>query len=122
MILALFSRYWIALAVGVAVAVAAFVGGYKVRAWRCDAELLKVERANAKAGARMRETADTASAEYEQDRSASHADTYRRQTRVQTIYRDREVSGDCAMPDDARLVLVEAVNATDPATAAEPGR
>jgi hypothetical protein len=112
-ILALFSRYWIALAVGLGLVLASFGAGYKVRSWKCDAALLKVERANEKARAKMQAQVEASAAAYETDRSEAHVNSITRQETVRTIYRDRQVSADCAVPDVARSVLDDAVSAAN---------
>lgn len=122
MIAAFFARYWIGLAIGLALVLTAFGAGWQVRAWRCDAALLAVAEANARATARMQDEANAASTEYEQDRSNGYAASQDRQERVRIIYRDRPVSGDCAVPDDARRVLDEAVRAANSGATGQPGR
>ena len=103
------------LAIGLAVLMAgAFGTGWKVRSWRCDAALLEAERATDKARAALQEAVNDAAASYEQDRSEGHAASYTRQETIRTIYKDRSVNPDCAVLDDARSVLVEAVDAANP--------
>lgn len=92
---------------------AAFVGGWTVRDAFCDADKARVLEANARETARMQDTANEASTIYEQDRSQTYADATIRQETIRTIYRDREVPADCAVPDDARGVLSEAVSAAN---------
>lgn len=113
MILATLSRYWIALAVGLGLVLGAFGMGWKVRAWRCDAAILEAERAAEAQRARMQARVETSATDYETDRSEAHVASYERQDRVRTIYRDRPVRSDCAVPDDARRVLSEAVRAAN---------
>lgn len=111
------------LAIGLAVLMAgAFGTGWKVRSWRCDAALLEAERATDKARAAMQEAVNDAATSYEQDRSEGHAASYTRQETIRTIYKDRVVSPDCTVPDDARSVLVEAVDATHPAAPGQSRR
>lgn len=111
------------LAIGLAVLMAgAFGTGWEVRSWRCDAALLEAERATAKARAALQEAVDEAATAYEQDRSEGHAASYARQETIRTIYKDRVVSPDCAVLDDARSVLVEAIDATHPAAPGQSRR
>lgn len=107
--------------IAAALALLAFGAGWQVRSWRCDAALLKVERANAKAISAMRAKADNASAEYETERETIHVDRDKRGERIRTIYRDRQVSGDCALDPDATSVLREAVDAANTARTGQPG-
>lgn len=112
------SRHWPA----IALIAAAFVLGWTVRGWRCDAAVLKTERATEKAAGEMRRQGESSAVGYEQDRSAGYADAYARQERVRTIYRDRIVRSDCAVPDDARRVLSEAVDAANTTSTSKSGR
>lgn len=122
MIAALFFRHWITIAIGAALALTAFGAGWKLRDWRCDAAVLKIERANAKASARMQDQADTAASDYETDRGQTYADSNIRQERIRTIYRDRPMRSDCAVPDDARRLLVEAVESANTGATGESRR
>lgn len=118
MIMLFLSRYWGA----IALIAAAFVLGWTVRSWRCDAAMLKIERATATAAAKMRGQGEASASDYEQDRSAGYAAAYRRQEQARTVYRDRIVPADCAVPDDARRLLSEAVDAANSASARQSGR
>ena len=122
MIAALFARHWIGLAVGLALVLGAFGMGWQVRGWRCDAALLKVERAAEQDRARLQAQVETAATDYETDRSAGYADAQAREVRVRTIYRDRPIRSDCALPDDARRVLDEALTAANSGTTGQSGR
>ena len=122
MLLAFLARNQIILAISLAIAAASFAGGWQVRGWRCDAALLKVERAAEKDRARMQARVETAATDYETDRSAGYADAQAREVRVRTIYRDRPIRSDCALPDDARRVLDEALTAANSGTTGQSGR
>lgn len=119
-LLALAAPY--ALPIALAGAGLAFVGGYKIRDWQCDAAAARELEANAIESARMQDAADTAATGYEQDRSQTYADHTVREETIRTIYRDRQVPGDCAVPDNAALVLDEAVRAANTGTTGEPRR
>ena len=109
-------------AFGLALVLTAFGAGWQVRAWRCDAALLKQERAAAKALAKAQAQVEASATSYEQDRSQGYVDTVRRQETVRTIYRDRPVHGSCAVPDDARRVLDDAVASANASASGEPRR
>jgi len=96
-----------------AAVLAAFIAGWQVRGWRCEASKLDTAEANAKASADMQDTADTAATGYEQDRSQTYADHTVREETIRTIYRDRQVPGDCDIHADARRVLAEAIDAAN---------
>lgn len=98
-------------------ALAMFALGWTVQGWRCDAAKAKAERAAAKASAQMQAHADDISLDYETDRSQGYAASQDRQERVRIIYRDSPVSDSCAVPDDARSVLVEAVRSANTGSA-----
>lgn len=100
----------------------AFTTGWQVRGWRCDAALLDAERATDKARAALQEAVNDASTAYEHDRSSNHVASTIREETVRTIYKERVVSPDCTVPDDARSVLVEAIDATHPAAPGQSRR
>jgi hypothetical protein len=113
MIAAFLLRHWITVAVGFGLVLGAFSMGWQVRSWKCSATLLKAEQAAAKTGARLRDQAHASANEYEHDRRAGYEESYRRQEQIRTIYKDRIIRSDCAVPDDARRVLSEAVDAAN---------
>jgi hypothetical protein len=113
MIAAFFIRHWITFAVGLGLVLGAFGMGWQVRGWRCDAALLKAEKAADKQRAKMQAQVEASAFDYETDRSQNYADSYARQETVRTIYRDRPMRGDCAVPADARRLLVEAVESAN---------
>lgn len=113
MIAKFFGTYWVALLLALGAFSAAFGTGWTLRAWKCDAALLASAEATRKEEGRLQTHADDTATEYEADRRAIDYGNYARQERVRTIYRNRTVPDDCAVPDDARRMLAEAVNAAN---------
>ena len=105
------SNIRIALAAGVALA--SFAAGWQVRSWRCDAALRDYEQAVQAEMDKRQQRYDAVSAQYETERTDGQQQHTTRVDRISTIYKDRIVSADCAVPDDVRRLLVEAVTSAN---------
>lgn len=112
---------WWAYAIAAALAIGgAFSAGWQVRAWKCEAAQTKALKAQQIAFQKQLAQQQDESEQYEQERGAAREDSRERETEVRTIYKDRIVPGECAVPDDARRVLEQAVTDANRA-AGQPG-
>lgn len=95
------------------VTVLGFAAGWQVRSWRCDAALRDYEQAVQAEMDKRQQRYDAVSAQYETERTDGQQQHTTRVDRISTIYKDRIVSADCAVPDDVRRLLVEAVTSAN---------
>lgn len=91
------------------VTVLGFAAGWQVRSWRCDAALRDHEQAVQAEMDKRQQRYDAMSAQYEAERTDGQQQHTTRVDRINTIYKDRIIPADCAVPDDVRGLLVEAV-------------
>jgi len=96
-------------------------GGWTVSDWRHDsAALVALNTATADAKAAAKNSRAQGDA-YEKDKQNDQAQSTVRESRISTIYRDRLVPADCAVPDDAGSVLDNAIRAANARAAGQPG-
>lgn len=93
------------------------VDGMKAKVARAEAAEIAA-RAAYKAEARRRATIGT---EYEREAANDRAVATIREREITTIYRDIPVPAECAVPDDVRRVLAEAVAASNSSTTGQLG-
>lgn len=90
-----------------------FIAGWTTNDWRHDSKALTAladaTTAANDAAAHMRDQG----AAYEKDRQDDQIQSTVRESRISTIYRDRPVPADCAVPDDAGSVLDDAISAAN---------
>ncbi|MYL99559.1 hypothetical protein GR702_17485 [Novosphingobium sp. FGD1] len=111
---------WCLAGAGAALALGAW-GGWTANDWRHDSKALEA-LANATKAANdsaqhMREQGDR----YERDRQDDQAQSTLRESTINTIYRDRPVPADCALPDAAGSVLDDAIAAANARRTGQPG-
>lgn len=103
---------WRLAGAGVATLLGAW-GGWTANDWRHDSKALTAladaTKAANDAAAHMRDQG----AAYEKDRQDDQVQSTVRESRISTIYRDRPVPADCAVPDDAGSVLDDAISAAN---------
>ena len=95
------------------VTVLGFAAGWQVRSWRCDAALRDYEQAVQAEMDKRQQRYDAVSAQYEAERTNGQQQHSTRVDRISTIYKDRIIPADCAVPDDVRGLLVEAVTSAN---------
>lgn len=95
-------------------------GGWTVRDWKRDSEVLKGIEVAGKKLEEAREVVDNAATAYEQEKQVAAAQFAVRENTIREIYRDRPVSTDCAVPDAARSVLDRAVDAANARATGKP--
>lgn len=88
---------------------AGFGTAWKVQGWRCDADKAEAIAEADRLRAANQAMADRLSASYEQEKQDADVADHGREVQIRTIYRDRPVSADCAVPDSVRSVLEKAV-------------
>lgn len=112
------------LAIGGALAltIAAFAAGWQVRSWRCDAAMREYEQAVQAEMDKRQQRYDAVSAQYEAERTNGQQQHTTRVDRINTIYKDRIIPADCAVPDDVRRLLSEAVTSANTDTTSKSGR
>lgn len=108
-------------AVALGASLVSFGAGYTIRGWKCESALLAQQEADQKAFNDQLAHQNEESAGYEQDKAAAHTETVMREEKLRVIYQDRPVAVDCAAPDDARLVLDDAVQAANARAAGKSG-
>jgi hypothetical protein len=111
---------WCLAGAGATLVVGAF-GGWTVRDWKRDSEVLSelsdaTKAANASAQW-MRDQGDA----YEKDRQDDQSQSTVRESHISTIYRDVAVPADCAVPDAAGSVLDDAIAAANARSAGQSG-
>jgi hypothetical protein len=111
----------IKLAGTVAVAALIFGAGWTANDWRHDskalAALADATKAANDSAAYMRAQGDA----YEKDRQDDQTQSTVRESTINTIYRDRPVPADCAVPADAGSVLDEAIAGANARRTGQPG-
>lgn len=110
--------YGIAAALALA---AAFGAGFKVASWRCDAAKLKAVKEAIKQHDRQRAQVHKEASDYENDREQGRVEAADREGQIRTVFRDREVPGDCAAPEPVRSVLDDAIRSANARARGEPG-
>ena len=100
--------------------VTGFAGGWTVRDWKRDSEVLARMETAAKQLRDATHTVDLAATAYEQEKSDAQAQNRMRENIIREIYREQVVPADCAAPDAAVRVLDDAVTAANARAAGEP--
>ena len=95
-------------------------GGWTVNDWRHDSEALAAVETAAKKLDAARATVGRAATAYEQEKPIAAAQSSVRESAIREIYKDRPVPADCAMPDAARSVLDNAVDAANARASGQP--
>ena len=88
-------------------------GGWTVNDWRHDSQALSGMEAAVKKLDAVRSAIDRAATTYEQEKQDAAIQSTVRESTIREIYKDRPVPADCAVPDAARSVLDNAVNAAN---------
>lgn len=96
------------------------LGGWTVRDWKRDSEVLAGMETAAKNLDAARKTVDTAATAYEQEKPDAVAQSTVRESTIREIYKDRPVSVDCAAPDAVRGVLGDAITAANSRATGQP--
>lgn len=105
---------------GAALLVVGAVGGWTVRDWKRDSEVLDELKKTAALVEHQRQVIDKAARAYEQEREDARAQTSVRESAIREIYRDRPVPADCAVGSDVRGVLDDAVRSANARAAGQP--
>mgnify|MGYP001758581966 FL=1 len=95
-------------------------GGWTVNDWRHDSKALAAVETAAKQLDAARATVDRAATAYEQEKPIAAAQSSVRESTIREIYKDRPAPADCAVPDAARSVLDNAVDAANARAAGQP--
>lgn len=103
-------------------ALVAFTAGWTVNGWRYQSkEAEALEQAySARDAANAR--ANGLSADYEIARAALNDRSAETTTKIRTVYRDRKISTDCAIPAGAASLLDDARHSANAAITGKPGR
>ncbi|WP_185928680.1 hypothetical protein [Sphingomonas sp. IC081] len=88
-------------------------GGWTVNDWRDDSKALAAVETAAKELNAARATVDRAATAYEQEKPIAAAQSFVRESTIREICKDRPVPADCAVPDAARSMLDNAVDAAN---------
>lgn len=101
---------WIKLAGAIGLFVAGLVGGWTVRDWKRDSEVLEQVAEAAEKLETARAAVDKAAGAYEQEKADAIVQTNTRSDTIREIYRDAPaISPDCAVPDAVARVLDDAI-------------
>ncbi len=92
--------------------------GWTVRAWKCEAALTDVLRAQEAQRATNQTKAETAATEYEGQRHAIQTETRTREVEMRTIYRDAPAN--CALDPAAVRLLEQAASRVNSGNSREP--
>ncbi len=112
---------WVKLAAGAGLLMLGAWGGWTVRDWKRDSEVLQGFEDATKALDKSRETVDLAAGAYEQEKADAVTNTTIRENNIREIYRDAPpVSADCVVPPAAVGVLNDAVSAANTRASGEP--
>lgn len=109
---------------GFIVAVAAmlsFTAGWTVNGWRYKTREAKAIAAALVERDKANERANAIAADFEMAKVALNERSYETTTKIRTVYRDRKISADCAVPAGAASLLNDARNATNAAVTGKPG-
>lgn len=110
---------WLAIG-GITLAAAGFSAGWAVQDWRRDSQDLKeLQRATEKLKKQTDRVA-TSATKYEQDRVVNTRETEERTHEIRTIYKDRPVAADCALPDATQRVLNAGIASANARASGEP--
>lgn len=110
---------WCLAGAGVAVLLGA-AGGWTVRDWKRDSEVLASMETAVKSLDQARGTVDRAATAYEQEKQSESVQSMVRESTIREIYKDRPVSVDCAAPDALVGVLGDAVTSANSRASGEP--
>ena len=106
--------------VGVA-AMLSFTAGWTINGWRYKSREAKaIEQAYAARDA-ANARANGLAADYEIVRAALDERSAETTTKIRTVYRDRKISADCAVPAGAASLLNDTRNAANAAITGKPG-
>lgn len=110
--------------IGFVVAVAAmlsFTAGWTINGWRYKSREAKaIEQAYAARDA-ANAKANNLAADYEIVRAALDERSAETTTKIRTVYRDRKISADCAIPAGAASLLNDARSSANAAITGQPG-
>ena len=106
--------------IGAGIAIAAFLAGWSVNGWRYQSREAKALETALAARDEANERANILAADYEALRASLEYQSDRVQTEVRTIYRDRTINPDCAVPAGAASLLDNARRDANAAIAGEP--
>ncbi len=110
--------------IGFVVAVAAmlsFTAGWTINGWRYQSREAKALEQAYAARDEANARANNAAADYEIVRAALDDRTGEVTTKIRTVYRDRKVSSDCAIPAGAASLLNDARSSANAAITGKPG-
>jgi len=111
---------WVYAAAGLTAVALGFAGGWTVRDWKRDSEVLKEVSTAAKKLDDARKTVDTAADAYEKDRQNAQVVERAGNQVIRDTYRERVVPGDCAVAAPAVGVLNDAISAANARAAGQP--
>ncbi|WP_288806374.1 hypothetical protein [uncultured Novosphingobium sp.] len=95
-------------------------GGWTVNDWRHDSQALSNMEAAVKKLDAARAAIDRTATTYEQEKQDASIQSTVRESTIREIYKDRAVPADCAVPDAARSVLDNAVDAANARASGQP--
>lgn len=107
--------------IGAGIAIAAFLAGWNVNGWRYQSREAKALETALAARDKANQRANSLAADYEALRTSLEYGSDRVQTEVRTIYRDRTINPDCAVPAGAAGLLDNARRDANAAITGEPG-
>lgn len=106
--------------IGYAIGLAAFAAGWTVNGWRYKSREAKALEQAYAARDEANARANNAAADYEIVRAALDDRTGEVTTKIRTVYRDRKVSADCAIPAGAASLLNDARSSANAAITGKP--
>lgn len=109
---------------GFLVAVAAmlsFTAGWTVNGWRYKTREAKAIAAALEERDKANERANAIAYDFEMAKMALNDRSIETTTKIRTVYRDRKVSADCAIPAGAASLLNDARNTANAAITGKPG-
>lgn len=105
---------------GITLAVAGFSAGWAVQDWRRDSQDLEELQQATKDLKEQTDRVATSATKYEQDRVTNTRETEERTHEIRTIYKDRPVAADCALPDATQRVLNAGIASANTRASGEP--
>lgn len=106
--------------VGGGALLAGALAGWTVRDWKADSDQLAAVEKAQKEERRLRDMLQRQAEAYEGERDDAESQSESRRIEIRTVYRDRPVRAECAVPADVRGLLVGAVNAANARTSGQP--
>lgn len=102
-------------------ALVSFAAGWTINGWRYQSRESKALEQAYAARDEANARANNAAADYEIVRAALDDRTGEVTTKIRTVYRDRKVSADCAIPAGAASLLNDARSSANAAITGKPG-